>query len=95
MDIKEINTAIMHGDFTNEQLNSISEAIRFARAQLVVRNKCTLSVGTKVKFTSTKRGVVLGTVKKINRKFILVSEDKPGNLIASTWRVPANMLEVA
>jgi biotin-(acetyl-CoA carboxylase) ligase len=94
MNIKEINTAIMHGNFTNEELNSIADALRFARAQLVVRNKSTLTIGSNVKFTSTKRGVITGTVKKINRKYILVHEQKPGNLITSTWRVPANMLEV-
>ena len=44
MNIKEINTAIMHGDLTNEELNSIGDAIRFARAQLVARNKMALSI---------------------------------------------------
>ncbi len=94
MNIKQVNTAIMQGDFTNEELNSIGDAIRFARAQLVVRNKSVLSVGSNVKFTSSTRGIIVGTVKKINRKFILVNEQKPGNLFGSTWKVPANMLEV-
>lgn len=90
MNIKEINTAIMHGDYTNEQLNSISDAIRFARAQLVVRNKSVLSIGDNVKFTSSTRGTISGVVKKINRKFIIV--DQPGQF--RSWKVPANMLEV-
>jgi hypothetical protein len=94
MNIKQVNTAIMQGDFTNEELNSIGDAIRFARAQLVVRNKSVLSVGSNVKFTSSTRGTIVGTVKKINRKFILVNEQKPGNLFGSTWKVPASMLEV-
>ena len=90
MNIKEINTAIMHGDFTNEQLNSISDAIRFARAQLVVRNKSVLTIGSNVRFTSSTRGTISGVVKKINRKFIIV--DQPGQF--RSWKVPANMLEV-
>jgi len=90
MNIKEINTAIMHGDFTNEQLNSITDAIRFARAQLVVRNKSVLTIGSNVKFTSSTRGTISGVVKKINRKFIIV--DQPGQF--RSWKVPANMLEV-
>jgi hypothetical protein len=94
MNIKQVNTAIMQGDFTNEELNSIGDAIRFARAQLVVRNKSVLSVGSNVKFTSSTRGTIVGTVKKINRKFILVNEQKPGNSFGSTWKVPASMLEV-
>ena len=90
MNIREINSAIMHGDFTNEQLNSITDAIRFARAQLVVRNKSALTVGSNVKFTSSTRGTISGVVKKINRKFIIV--DQPGQF--RSWKVPANMLEV-
>lgn len=91
MNIKQINTAIMQGDLTNEELNSIGDAIRFARAQLVVRNKSALSIGSIVKFTSSKRGIISGTVKKINRKYVIVNE---AGKAFSSWRVPANMLEV-
>jgi len=94
MNIKQINTAIMQGDFTNEELNSIGDAIRFARAQLVVRNKSALTIGSNVKFTSSTRGTISGVVKKINRKFIIVDSSKPGSFINSVWRVPASMLEV-
>ena len=94
MNIKQINTAIMQGDFTNEELNSIGDAIRFARAQLVVRNKSVLSVGSNVKFTSSTRGTISGVVKKINRKFIIVDSSNPGSFTSSIWRVPASMLEV-
>jgi hypothetical protein len=90
MNIKQINTAIMQGDLTNEELNSINDAIRFARAQLVVRNKSVLTIGSNVKFTSSTRGTISGVVKKINRKFIIV--DQPGQF--RSWRVPASMLEV-
>ena len=90
MNIKKINTAIMQGDFTNEELNSIGDAMRFARAQLVVRNKSVLTIGSNVKFTSSTRGTISGVVKKINRKFIIV--DQPGQF--RSWKVPANMLEV-
>ena len=90
MNIKQINTAIMQGDLTNEELNSINDAIRFARAQLVVRNKSVLTIGSNVKFTSSTRGTISGVVKKINRKFIIV--DQPSQ--HRSWRVPANMLEV-
>ena len=90
MNIKQVNTAIMQGDFTNEELNSINDAIRFARAQLVVRNKSVLTIGSNVKFTSSTRGTISGVVKKINRKFIIV--DQSGQF--RSWRVPASMLEV-
>ena len=90
MNIKQVNTAIMQGDFTNEELNSIGDAIRFARAQLGQQNKYTLRVGTKVKFTSSRTGMeVSGDVQKINRKFIIVKSGM------TNWRVPASMLSAA
>jgi hypothetical protein len=90
MNIKQINTAIMQGDFSNEELNSIGDAIRFARAQLVIQNKSVLTLGSNVKFTSSSKGTISGIVKKINRKFIIV--DEPGQF--RSWRVPASMLTV-
>ena len=89
-EISAINGAILAGNFTNEQLNSIGDAIRFARAQLGQQNKYTLRVGTKVKFTSSRSGMVMtGDVQKINRKFVIV---KSG---VTNWRVPASMLSAA
>lgn len=93
MTIQEINASIITGNFTNEQLNSIGDAIKFARAQLAKENKSTLIKGSKVKFTNSRSGMtVLGTVEKVNRKFVIVRENKPGAFIATNWRVPASML---
>jgi len=88
--IQEINSAIIAGNFTNDQLTSISDAVRFARAQLGQQTKYTLKVGTKVKFTSSRTGMeVSGDVQKINRKFIIVKSGM------TNWRVPASMLSAA
>jgi hypothetical protein len=90
-DISEINRAIISGNFTNDQLTSIIDAVKFARAQIAQQNKYTLTIGTKVKFTNSRSGMVItGDVQKINRKFVIV---KTGPL--NTWRVPANMLSAA
>ena len=89
--IQEINSTIISGQFTNEQLDSIQTAIKFARNQLATKNKFTFRAGTQVKFTSSRSGqTILGTVEKINRKFIIVREN--GKAFGN-WRVPANMLE--
>jgi hypothetical protein len=94
--VAQVNSAIISGNFTNEQLNAIADAIKFARSQLANQVKFTLVKGSKVKFTSSRNGqTVLGTVDKVNRKYILVRENKPGALVGSIWRVPANMLEAA
>jgi hypothetical protein len=91
MTLQEINRAIISGTFSNEDLNSIGDAIKFSRTQLAQKAKFTLRAGSQVKFTSSKSGLtVLGTVEKINRKFIIVREN--GKAFGN-WRVPANMLE--
>ena len=86
--IQEVNTAIMFGNFTNEQLNSIVSAVQYARAQLGKQKIRTFTKGDTVKFHSTKRGVtVTGTVTKVAIKYVTV---KDGMML---WKVPANMLE--
>jgi hypothetical protein len=93
--IQEINSTIISGAFTNEQLDSISMAIKFARGQLATKNKFTFVKGSKVKFTSSRNGkTVIGEVEKVNRKFIIVRE-KTSSMFGMQWRVPANMLEAA
>ena len=90
--IQQFNQAIMFGNFTNDELSSIIDAVKFARASITNQNKREMTVGTMVKFTSTRTGMtVTGTVQKVNRKFIIVRETNK----LSNWRVPANMLTVA
>ena len=89
--INEINQTIISGSFTNEQLDSIIMAVKFARNQITAKNRGQMVIGTQVKFTHPKTGKELsGDVIKVARKFITV---KTG--VASTWRVPANMLDFA
>lgn len=90
MTLQEINRSIISGTFSNEDLNSIGDAIKFARSQIATKNKFILVKGSSVKFTNSRSGqTVNGTVEKVNRKFIIV---KSG---LTNWRVPANMLSVA
>ncbi len=90
--VQKLTERSMYLYLTNEELNSITDAIRFARAQLVVRNKSVLTIGSKVTFTSSTRGTMVGSVKKINRKFILVDTQAPGSFTSGVWKVPASML---
>ena len=88
--IQEVNTSIMFSNFTNEQLNSISDAVNYARAQLRATKIRSFTKGDTVKFYSTKRGfTVTGTVTKVAIKYVTVKDG------AMLWRVPANMLEAA
>lgn len=90
MNVKEINSAIMHGNLTNDELSSVIDAVKFARAQLTKQNKNKFWPGDSVKFTSNRNGLTyVGTVRKVKIKYILVNT--PGGL----FNVPANMLEAA
>jgi hypothetical protein len=88
MNVMEINTEILQGGFTNEQLNSITDAVRFARARLADQTKRTLRVGSQVKFTSNRNGSVYkGTLESIKIKNAIVATQM------GRYKVPMNMLE--
>jgi hypothetical protein len=84
---QEVRSAIKVSGFTNDELNSLSEAIKYARAELGRDIKHTISVGATVKFTSSRDGsVYTGKVRKINIKYVIVDTARGG------FRVPASML---
>ena len=85
--VQEINQAIMFGDFTNTDLHSIIDAVKWKRATLAKLTKASLMLGDNVSFTSSKTGMnVTGVVIKIAIKYVTVKT------IQGLWRVPANML---
>jgi small-conductance mechanosensitive channel len=87
--IQEINRAIINGKFTNDELSSIIDAVKFNRSQLTKTVKRGLVLGDNVSFNSNKLGRnVQGTVTKIAIKYVTVRTS------AGLWKVPANMLEV-
>jgi hypothetical protein len=87
MNITQINTGILQGTFTNTELTSIIDAVKFARARLAQQTKRELMLGDNVNFTSTKTGLnVTGVVTKIAIKYVTVKT------VSGLWRVPANML---
>jgi hypothetical protein len=87
--ISEINHAIMFNGLTNDQLDSVIMAVKFARSNIAKANiRYNFKVGSDVKFRNSKRNEIsYGKITKIARKFITVQ-------VGSTmWRVPANMIE--
>jgi small-conductance mechanosensitive channel len=87
MDIKQINSAIMFGTWTDIELRSMIDAVKWNRSQLQKQVKRSLALGDAVSFTSGKTGQnVTGTVQKIAIKYITV------RTATGLWRVPANML---
>ena len=85
----EVRYAIQFSNFSNDELNSLSEAIRYARSELVKDVKRELAVGANVSFTSSRSGKnVTGHVTKIAVKYVTV------RTVEGLWKVPANMLSV-
>jgi hypothetical protein len=77
----------MFGEWTNVELSSMIDAVKWNRAGLAKATKRSLAVGDNVNFTSTKTGMnVTGVVVKIAIKYVTVQTVK------GLWRVPANML---
>jgi small-conductance mechanosensitive channel len=87
MDIKQVNSAIMFGTWSDIELRSMIDAVKWNRAQLTQQTKRSLRIGDNVNFTSSKTGLnVTGVVTKIAIKYVTV------NTVKGLWRVPANML---
>lgn len=89
MDIKQVNSAIMLGTWTDIELRSMIDAVQWNRSQLAKQIKRSIMVGDQVEFTNSKTGrVTQGRVRKVAIKFVTVDTG------AIVWRVPANMLRV-
>ena len=88
--IQQINSAIMFGNLSNVELESVISAVKFARTSLAKQNKRAFQLGDSVKFTSNRNGLTYtGTVRKVKIKYVLV------NTNGGLFNVPANMLEAA
>ena len=87
MDIKQVNSAIMFGTWSNIELQSMIDAVKWNRASLGKRVKAGLRVGDRVSFTSSKTGMnMVGDITKIAIKYVTV------RVGTTLWRCPANML---
>jgi hypothetical protein len=90
MDIGTLNGAIMKGTYSNDELNSIMDAVKYARSKLGRAKLRAFGVGDSVKFTSSRNGrVYQGVVEGVKIKNVIV------NTSMGRFRVPANMLESA
>jgi len=89
MSIQTVTAEILQGNFTNDQLSSIIDSVKYARSKLTRHTIRSLQVGDNVNFNSAKQGRnVTGVVIKIAIKYVTVKT------VSGLWRVPANMLTV-
>ena len=74
----------------NEQLNEVAHAIKLRRNFLASRAVRQFVIGDRVEFNG-KRGKVVGEIKKVNRKNLVVEDLNT----MTRWKVPANMVKPA
>jgi hypothetical protein len=84
--VREIKSAIMSTNLTNDEINELAMALRFARSQLGKQVKRSLRVGQQVQFNG-RAGLTVGKLTKVAIKFATVQVGY------TNWRVPMNMLE--
>jgi hypothetical protein len=88
MNAKDIASAIVSSNLSNDDLNLIVDAVKLMRANIGRKNKYVMDVGDMVKWKSTRTGtMVTGKIEKIATKYITVNAGPAGR-----WRVAANML---
>jgi hypothetical protein len=87
--IQQVNSAIMLQTWTNTELSSMIDAVKWNRTNLAKQIKRSIRVGDNVEFTSSKTGRAMrGFVNKVAIKYVTVDTGM------GLWRVPANMLTV-
>ena len=85
--IQQVNSAIMLQEWTNTELSSMIDAVKWNREHLARQIKRSITIGDNVNFTSSKTGRnMTGVVMKVAIKYVTV------RTIAGLWKVPANML---
>jgi hypothetical protein len=90
MSVDTIITELMSGTLTNDDIEQVTQALKYARAQVGREVKRQLAPGASVKFYHPKQNFyIAGTVNRIKQKYVLVDTAK------GRYNVPANLLEVA
>lgn len=93
MNHEQIVQEIISGQFTNDQIDAIANAVSFARKQLTRKATFAIRIGNNVKFTHKDR-TFTGTVQKVKLAKITVNVDQWTNGKQALVDVPANMLTV-
>jgi hypothetical protein len=89
LSIQQINQAIMTQSWTNTELTSMIDSVKWNRERLARQIKRSISTGDNVEFTSSKSGRQMrGFVTKVAIKYVTV------NTGMGLWKVPANMLSL-
>lgn len=90
LNVDDIRNALIGGNFELSDLETIAQALKFARSQLAARQIRACVKGDQVRFTNPKTGAVFrGVVERVKIKNVIVLTP------AGRYNVPANLLEFA
>ena len=90
MNVDQIVTELMRGTLTNDDIERVAQALKYARSQVGKTIKRQLTPGASVKFYHPKQNFyIAGTVNRIKQKYVLVDTPR------GRYNVPANLLEPA
>lgn len=90
MTLNEIQVAILNSNLTNEEISILVEALKYKRAQVGREVARSLTIGSQVKFTDSRKGMVIrGTLDAIKIKNATVTT------ALGRYRVPLAMLSEA
>ena len=89
MKAEDIIREIKHGEFTNDELNAMVQAIKFARAQLAHEVKREIFPGATVYFKDRYGRRIVGKVDSVKIKNAVISTAN------GRYRVPCSMLEMS
>ena len=90
MSVNQIVTELMSGALTNDDIEQVTQALKYARAQVGREVKRQLAPGASVRFYHPKQNFyIAGTVNRIKQKYVLVDTPR------GRYNVPANLLEPA
>ena len=89
--LSQIQQLIIASNLTNEDLNEVIAAVKFARTKLGQAQIRSFNVGDRVTWTERNGGASYGIINKINQKKLVVVDERT----SIHWRIPANMLSIA
>lgn len=85
----DINSAILAGNFTDEEFRSIIAAVNYKSKERQARAAHSFRAGDKVCFTTKYGEKITGTVLKVNQKTVSVKT------ATTTWKVSGSLLSRA
>lgn len=88
--VSDIAKTIIAGGFSNEDLRSINDAIKYAMDRNNYVMKRSLGVGDRVKFTNKAGRDISGLITKINQKTVMIKTANEGN-----WKVSTSLVKKA